>query len=43
LDEKPVTEKNESWDLHELEKEENGYQGEYAGPGMEKEIGSHDP
>jgi hypothetical protein len=43
LDEKPVTEENESWDLHKLEKEENGYQGEDPGPGMEKEISSHDP
>ena len=42
MNEEPVSEKDESGDLNELEKEEDWDQSKNLGAGIEEEIGSHD-
>jgi len=43
LDEQPVSEKDEGWDLDKLEEKEDGNQGENPGAGEEKDVTSHHP
>jgi len=43
LNEKPVTEKNESWNLKKLEEDENRDQRHNLGPRIKKKVCPHDP